>query len=100
MEQYYVKHHVNNGYVIVDQDENQITGVMSYDDANRVVKQWNNPFIQYCNRNHISIRCYNAMMRYGIDENTDLTDLSPYRTLGRKSGEELRNLQIGYKQNR
>jgi len=53
-------------------------------------------FKEFASKNGCSIRVYNAIHHYGINEKTDLSDLSNYRTIGKKSGPELKKLQKDY----
>lgn len=54
------------------------------------------PFIKYCMKCECSVRAYNAILRNSIYENTDTSDLSIYRGVGLRSGNEIRKLQCAY----
>ncbi len=53
-------------------------------------------FKEYLLKVGCSIRIFNAVHHYDINEKTDLNDLSMYRTIGKKSGPELIQLQKNY----
>ena len=53
-------------------------------------------FKEFASKNGCSVRVFNAIHHYDINEKTDLSNLSHYRNLGRKSGPELIQLQKDY----
>lgn len=54
-------------------------------------------FVKFVIKMECSVRAYSSIVRHGIDENTDLSDISKFRNIGIKSGAEIIDLQNLYK---